>query len=80
VVAKSTYISASNLNNLRRETSRKFRNKRREYLKGKINKLETNNNNKDIRDLYRGINEFKKGYQPKINIIKDDNGSLLADP
>jgi hypothetical protein len=22
--------------------------------------------------LYRGINEFKKGYQPRINIIKDE--------
>jgi hypothetical protein len=29
--------------------------------------------------LYRGINEFKKGYQPRINIIKDENGNLLAD-
>jgi hypothetical protein len=49
-------------------------------LKGKINKLETNNKNKNIRDLYRGIKEFKKGYQPRINIIKDENGNLLADP
>jgi hypothetical protein len=30
--------------------------------------------------LYRGINEFRKGYQPRINIIKDENGNLLADP
>jgi hypothetical protein len=30
--------------------------------------------------LYRGINEFTKGYQPRINIIKDENGNLLADP
>jgi hypothetical protein len=30
--------------------------------------------------LYRGINKFKKGYQPRINIIKDENGNLLADP
>jgi hypothetical protein len=30
--------------------------------------------------LYRGINGFKKGYQPRINIIKDENGNLLADP
>jgi hypothetical protein len=29
--------------------------------------------------LYRGINEFKKGYQPRINIIKDENGNLIAD-
>jgi hypothetical protein len=30
--------------------------------------------------LYRGINEFKKGYQPRNNIIKDENGNLLAYP
>jgi hypothetical protein len=46
----------------------------------KINEFETNNKIKNIRDLYRGINEFKKGYQPRINIIKDENGNLLADP
>jgi hypothetical protein len=68
------------LKNLRRETSRTFSNKKREYLKGKINELETNNKNKDVRDLYKGINEFKKGYQPRINVIKDENGNLLADP
>jgi hypothetical protein len=68
-------ISGDNLQNLRRETSRTFRNKRREYLKGKSNELETNNKIKNIRYLYRGINEFKKGYQPRINIIKDENGN-----
>jgi hypothetical protein len=56
-----------------------LRNKEREYLKGKINMLETNNKNRSIRDLYRGIKGFKKGYQPRINIIKDENGNLLAD-
>jgi hypothetical protein len=25
------------------------------------------------------MNEFKKGYQHRINIIKDENGYLLAD-
>jgi hypothetical protein len=72
-------INEDNPQNLRRETSRIFRNKKIEYLKGKINELETNNKNKNIRDLYRGINEFKKGYQPRINIIKDENGNPLAD-
>jgi hypothetical protein len=72
-------INGNDLQNLRRETSRTFRNKKREYLKGKINELETNNKNKNIRDLCRGINEFKKGCQPRINIIKDGNGNLLAD-
>jgi hypothetical protein len=73
-------INGDNLQNLRHESSRTFRNKKREYLKEKINELETNNKNKNMQDLYRGIHEFKKGYHPRINIIKDENGNLLADP
>jgi hypothetical protein len=73
-------INGDNLQNLRSETTRIFRNKKKEYLKGKINELETNNKNKNIRDLYRCINEFKKGYQPRINIIKEENGNLITDP
>jgi hypothetical protein len=44
-------MNEEKLKNLRSETSRTFRNKKREYLKGKINELETNNKNKNIRDL-----------------------------
>jgi hypothetical protein len=29
--------------------------------------------------MYEGVNEFEKGYQ-LINLIKDENGDLLADP
>jgi hypothetical protein len=57
-----------------------FRNKKRKSLKEKINELEINNKNKNIRDFYRDISEFKEGYQPRINIIKDENGNLIADP
>jgi hypothetical protein len=67
------------LNNVRREANRNFRNKKREYLKDKINELATNGKNKNIRHLYGGINEFKRGYQPRNNLVKDENGDLLAD-
>jgi hypothetical protein len=53
--------------------------KKWEYLKNKINELETNSKNKNIRDLYRSIHEFKKGYQPRTNMVKEENGDLLAD-
>jgi hypothetical protein len=43
--------NGDNLQNLRRETSRIFRKKNRGYLKDKINELETNNKNKNIRDV-----------------------------
>jgi hypothetical protein len=29
--------------------------------------------------MYRGIYEFKMGYQPRTNLVKDENGDLLAD-
>jgi len=29
--------------------------------------------------LTHSINEFKKGYQPRTNLLKDENGELLAD-
>jgi hypothetical protein len=35
--------------------------------------------NKIIRDLYRGINDFKKGYQPRNSIVKGEKGDLFAD-
>jgi hypothetical protein len=41
--------------------------------------IQTNSKNKNIRDLYRGINEFKMSYQLRTNIIKEKNGDLLAD-
>jgi hypothetical protein len=47
-------------------------------MKDKINELATNIKNKNIRDLYRGINLFKRGYQPRSNLVKDENGDLLA--
>jgi hypothetical protein len=73
-------VNEDNLSNVRREASRRFRNKKREYLKGKINELESNSKNKGIRDLYRGITEFKKGYQPKTKLAEDEKSDVLADP
>jgi hypothetical protein len=68
-----------NVHNLRHEASRHLRNKKREYLKDKINELAMNSKNNNIRDLCRGINEFKRGYQHRSNLVKGENGDLLAD-
>ena len=50
--------NADNLNNVRHEASRHFRNKKKAYLKAKIEELETNSKIKNIRELYRGISDF----------------------
>ena len=71
--------NVDNLNKVRREVSRHFRNKKKEYLRAKIEELETSNKIQYIRDLYKGISHFKKGYQPRCNIVKDEKGDLVAD-
>jgi hypothetical protein len=70
----SSVVNEYNLSNLSREASRHFRNKKREYLKDKINELESSSKNKNIRHLYRSINEFKKGYQLRTNLVKNEKG------
>jgi hypothetical protein len=35
--------------------------------------------NKNIIDLYRVINGYKRGYQPRNILVKDENGDLLVD-
>jgi hypothetical protein len=44
-------INGDNLNNVRQEASRYFRNKKRESLKDNINELAMSSNNNNIRDL-----------------------------
>jgi hypothetical protein len=52
-----------NLDYTRHEASGHFQNKKKEYMKAKVDELETNSKITNSRDLYRGINDFKKGYQ-----------------
>jgi hypothetical protein len=43
-----------------------LRGKKSEYLKDKVGEVDTNSKNKNIRNLYKGINEFEKGYIPRV--------------
>jgi hypothetical protein len=45
--------NVDNLNTIRRDASRYFRNKQKAYLKAKIEELETNSKIKNVRDLYK---------------------------
>ena len=74
-----TQPNRDNYHTERRETSRALSNKNRDYLKGKLSEIETNSKNENIRDLYKGIKDFKKGYQARVNVIKNENEQSLAD-
>jgi hypothetical protein len=72
-------INGDNLKNERHEVSRHFSNKKKEYLKDKINELAMNSANKNTRDLYRGTDEFKRGHQPRSSLVNYEIDELLAD-
>ena len=46
-------------------------------MKAEIDALGTNSQIKNNRNLYRLISEFKKGYQPRTDIVKDEKGDLV---
>jgi len=71
--------NVDNLNNVRPEDSKHFRNKKMEYLNAKIEDLETNGMLQYIRDLYRGIIDFRKSYRPRTNTVKDEKCDLVTD-
>jgi hypothetical protein len=72
-------INGDRLNNLRCENIRYFRNKKKEYQKDEINGLATKSKKKNIRDMYMGRNKFKRRYQLRSNLVKDENDDLFAD-
>ena len=41
-----------------------------------LDKIETNDKNRYIREVYRVTNEFKKDYQPRTNSVKDEKRKL----
>jgi hypothetical protein len=75
----SNQSNVDNLNNVKQEASGHFRIKKKEYLKAEIDKRETNSKIKNVRDLYRCISDFKKGYQPRTNIVREEKGDCVTD-
>jgi hypothetical protein len=53
--------------------------RKEEISERKMNELETDSKNKNIRDIYTGTNEYNKACQPRRNLVKDVNGDLLVD-
>jgi hypothetical protein len=48
-------------------------------MKYKIKEFATNRKRKNIRDHYKVTNELERVYQPRNNLVKDENSDLLTD-
>ena len=65
--------NVDNLSNVRHEASRHFRNKKKAYLKAKIEELETNKSK--ILGTCIGASVTSR----RVNVVKDEKGDLVAD-
>ena len=52
--------NVDNLNNVRSEARRHFRDKKKEYLNAKMDEFETKSKIKNITDTYRGTNDLRR--------------------
>jgi len=68
MVTGSNESNIDNIISVRHEASRHFRKKKKEYLKAKIDELETHSEIKNIADLNRDISDFENSYYPRDNI------------
>ena len=62
VISYGVDRTAEDLTNIKHGTCRAFKESKRHYMKAKVNKLEENSKNKNIQEMYKGVNQFKKGY------------------
>jgi len=53
--------------------------RKKKYLKAKIDKTGNYGKIKNIRDLCRIINIYKKGFKPRTNILRDKMDVLFTD-
>jgi len=75
VVTGSKSKNIGNLHSARREPCEHCRNKKKEYLKAKIYEIE-----QQIQRLVQGHPyDFKKGCNPRTNIVEDEKDDLVAD-
>jgi hypothetical protein len=75
----TSQTNGDNLSNITHKTSRPFRNEKRECLKEKLMSLKQTVRTEISQTYIRGINELKKHYQRRSNLVKNENGDLLAD-
>ena len=68
-----------NLNNVRREASRHFRNRKKAYLKAKFEELKLRGWQKILGTCIGASMNLRRICQPRTNRVKDEKGDVVAD-
>uniref|UniRef100_A0A8D8PVV0 Craniofacial development protein 2 n=1 Tax=Cacopsylla melanoneura TaxID=428564 RepID=A0A8D8PVV0_9HEMI len=74
----NTRSNAETYRNLRRESKKVIRSKKREALKQKVKEIDELSKENEQRKFYAAINKMKNGFQPRMNACRDRNGEILT--
>ena len=66
------------LRQARREEKKVHRRKKKEYEKRILEELEMAYSIKDTRKFYKQLNDVKKGFQPRISMVRKENGEITS--
>ena len=64
---------------IRRETRRLLKSKKKCHLQSLVKELEIDSRQHNSRNFFQRVKSWRKGFQPRTNIISDENGQLMAD-
>lgn len=77
MITKGTREAQENYIEQRNKTKKVLRKKKRKHYEAKLENIEESYKNNQIRNLYQGIKNEKRGHQPKTVHYKDKNGEMI---
>ncbi|XP_054289682.1 uncharacterized protein LOC129004977 [Macrosteles quadrilineatus] len=77
--SNSNETTREQLRELNKQIVKKFRAKKRQYVSDQLKKAEEDRTHNNAKEFFRAVRFFRKGFSPKTNSIKDENGNLTCE-
>uniref|UniRef100_A0A8D8W2L6 Craniofacial development protein 2 n=1 Tax=Cacopsylla melanoneura TaxID=428564 RepID=A0A8D8W2L6_9HEMI len=78
MMSLNTRSNAEMYHNLRKESKKMLRRKKREAMKLKMREIDELHKENEQRQFYAAVNKMKKGFQPRTNGCRDINGEIIT--
>lgn len=76
---RATRANTENFQQTRKDAKKVLRKKKRQWAKEKLEQIEEMQNKKEVRAMFQGTREIKKGFQPRSSFCKDKAGCMIGD-
>ena len=77
MLEKMTRSNKETYREYRKGANKICREKKREMLKRQIERIEVYRERIDTKKYYQTVNRFRKGFQPRMTVCKENSGNLI---